>query len=139
MKHVITHFLLGFLFGIGLIVSGMTQPAKVIGFLDIFGNWIPDLAFVMIGAIIINAIAHKFLMRRGKPLFVPEFSLPSKRDLDRPLILGSALFGIGWGLAGFCPGPAIVVIGGLQTPAILFGIGMVCGSALFIVNKKQGS
>ncbi|MBW7875679.1 MAG: hypothetical protein H3C47_06815 [Candidatus Cloacimonetes bacterium] len=137
MKQQITHFIIGILFGIGLLLSGMTQPGKVIGFLDIFGNWVPDLAFVMIGAILINSIAHKFLMRRGRPLFGTGFNLPSKKDLDRPLIQGSILFGIGWGLAGFCPGPAIVSIGGLQTPAILFGIGLVIGASVFIVKKNQ--
>lgn len=136
MKHQITHFLVGILFGIGLMISGMTQPAKVIGFLDIFGNWVPDLAFVMIGAILINSIAHKLLMRRGRPLFGSGFNLPSKKDLDKPLIQGSILFGIGWGLAGYCPGPAIVSVGGLQTPAILFLIGMVLGASIFLTLRK---
>jgi uncharacterized membrane protein YedE/YeeE len=97
----------GVLFGAGLSVAGMLNPAKVVGFLDIFGAWDPSLGFVMAGGILINAIGHYFVMKRGRPLFETSFSLPSLTSIDRPLVLGSIIFGIGWGLAGLCPGPVV--------------------------------
>lgn len=99
----------GALFGVGLVVAGMTQPARVIGFLDVGGAWDPTLAFVMGGAVVVYAIASRWILgHRREPWFDGRFQLPTRRDLDRPLILGAALFGIGWGLAGLCPGPALV-------------------------------
>ncbi len=110
MKTFIVTFLSGLLFGVGLTLSGMTQPSKVIGFLDFFGNWDPSLAFVMGGAILVHGISHRFILKQSSPFLAPKFYLPAKSDVEWQLIAGSALFGIGWGLAGLCPGPAVVSI-----------------------------
>lgn len=98
---------IGALFGAGLAVSGMLNPAKVAGFLDLFGLWDPSLAFVMGGGVVVNFIGHRLVMKRGQPFFADSFKLPTSQDIDRKLIGGAALFGIGWGLAGLCPGPAV--------------------------------
>jgi uncharacterized membrane protein YedE/YeeE len=120
----------GFAFGLGLAISGMMNPAKVIGFLDVAGNWDPTLAFVMGGALLVAAPAYRMILGREHPSLASGFSLPTKTGLDRPLILGSALFGVGWGLVGFCPGPAVAaVVTGL--PAVLgFVAAMLAGMAL---------
>lgn len=104
MKPNVAAFGTGALFAVGLAVSGMTKPSKVIGFLDIAGAWDASLAFVMVGAIAVHFVAHRVVMRRPSPLFDEEFHLPTRKDLDVRLILGAALFGVGWGLGGFCPG-----------------------------------
>jgi uncharacterized membrane protein YedE/YeeE len=120
----------GFIFGLGLAISGMMNPAKVIGFLDVAGNWDPTLAFVMGGALLVAVPAYRLILGRGHPALAGAFSLPAKTRLDAPLVLGSALFGVGWGLVGFCPGPAVAaVVTGL--PAVLgFVAAMVAGMAL---------
>ena len=120
----------GSIFGLGLAISGMMNPARVIGFLDVTGNWDPTLAFVMGGALLVAVPAYRLILGRGHPALAGGFSLPSKTRLDTPLILGSALFGIGWGLVGFCPGPAVAaVVTGL--PAVLgFVASMLAGMAL---------
>src|SRR5437870_1042194 len=100
--------LAGLVFGLGLIVSGMANPAKVLGFLDLAGHWDPSLAFVMAGAIAVGAVAFALASRRTQSLLGTEMRLPSARHIDRRLVVGSVLFGIGWGIAGFCPGPALV-------------------------------
>jgi hypothetical protein len=97
----------GLLFGVGLFISGMMNPAKVLGFLDVAGAWDPSLAFVMGGALGVNALAFALTRRRARPLFAETFSLPSLLEVDRQLLTGSALFGVGWGLVGLCPGPAL--------------------------------
>ncbi len=97
----------GVLFGFGLSVAQMIDPAKVIGFLDIAGSWDPSLAFVMAGGLIVNTIATYFILKRKRPLFAEFFSLPSKQQVDRRIVIGGAIFGIGWGLAGYCPGPML--------------------------------
>ena len=107
MLNKIFSLLSGLIFGIGLTISSMINPAKVIGFLDITGNWDPSLIFVMIGAIALCSPAFYLLKKRVKPLFSQEFEKPTIKDLDRHLIIGSSLFGLGWGMVGFCPGPAI--------------------------------
>ena len=120
----------GTIFGLGLAISGMMNPARVIGFLDVAGNWDPTLAFVMVGALLLAVPAYRLILGRGHPALAGGFSLPSKTRLDTPLILGSALFGVGWGLVGFCPGPAVtaVVTG---PPAVLgFVAAMLAGMAL---------
>jgi uncharacterized membrane protein YedE/YeeE len=109
MKHLIA-WLSGFIFGIGLIVSGMTQPAKVIGFLDITGNWQMDLMGVMGGALIVHALTRLWILNREKPLFATSFPT-FKSDIDQKLVIGAAIFGLGWGMAGFCPGPALSSLG----------------------------
>ncbi|ATH07165.1 YeeE/YedE family protein [Halobacteriovorax marinus] len=120
----------GFLFAIGLVISGMTNPKKVIGFLDIFGSWDYSLAFVMIGAIAINVLTFNFVKRK-KPLFSLDFILPLKKSVDSRLIIGASLFGIGWGLVGICPGPGIVNLMALNSSAALFVVSMVAGMYLF--------
>ncbi len=120
----------GFVFGLGLAISGMMNPAKVIGFLDVAGTWDPTLAFVMGGALLVAVPAYRLILGRGNPTLASGFSLPTRTGLDTPLILGSALFGVGWGLVGFCPGPAVAaVVTGL--PAVLgFMAAMLAGMAL---------
>jgi uncharacterized protein len=124
-------FAAGLVFGIGLIVSGMADPAKVLGFLDLAGRWDPSLAFVMGGAIAVGALAFGFAARRGTTLLGAPLHLPPTRPIDARLVSGSLLFGIGWGLAGFCPGPALVALGMGQSKAWLFVAAMLAGMALF--------
>lgn len=130
MKTVLSAFLCGLVFAVGLIVGGMTQPGKVIGFLDVVGAWDPSLAFVMGGAVATHAILRPLVMRRGAPVFAVRFSLPTLTAIDARLLAGAALFGAGWGIAGFCPGPAIVATGAGVTRAIVFAMAMLAGMVL---------
>ena len=120
-------FLIGGLFGIGLAVAGMLSPSKIAGFLDIFGLWDPSLAFVMGGGVMINMIGHHLLMKRATPLFGGTFRLPAGQDIDRRLLGGSALFGIGWGLGGLCPGPVISSLLLCPADVVIFAIMMLAG------------
>ena len=117
-------------------MSGMTDTAKVIGFLDVFGNWVPDLAFVMGGAVLVTVIAFRGVLSRNKPLLAKKFSLPSKTALDGSLLGGAAIFGVGWGLYGYCPGPAISALAYLNTETVIFVAAMVSG--MVIANKLPG-
>lgn len=121
----------GLLFGAGLIVSGMANPAKVLGFLDLFGQWDPSLAFVMSGAIAVGVIAFFVARRRGRSWLGTPIQLPSATGVTARLVLGSAVFGIGWGLAGFCPGPALVALGAGVPKAVGFVAAMLAGMAVF--------
>ncbi|CAJ0712325.1 MULTISPECIES: DUF6691 family protein [Ralstonia] len=121
----------GLLFGAGLIVSGMANPAKVLGFLDLFGQWDPSLAFVMAGAIAVGVIAFFVARRRGRSWLGTPIQLPSATGVTARLVLGSAVFGIGWGLAGFCPGPALVALGAGVPKAVGFVAAMLAGMAVF--------
>ena len=112
----------------------MTQPARVIGFLEPIGGWDPTLAFVMAGAVAVYAVAHRWVRRRSDPWFDTKFHLPTRRDIDRRLVIGAALFGIGWGLGGLCPGPALVSAGSASIGAVLFVIAMVAGMYLHEVH-----
>lgn len=124
---LLSHFFTGLLFGIGLVVSGMSNPAKVLNFLDIAGNWDPSLIFVMGGAVAVAFLGFRLVLARQAPLLAPTFQVPTRRDLDARLISGAAMFGLGWGLSGLCPGPAFTAIGAL-TPAILtFVVAMMAG------------
>jgi uncharacterized membrane protein YedE/YeeE len=123
-------FAAGLVFGIGLIVSGMTDPAKVIGFLDVAGPWDPSLAFVMAGAILVGFFAFSVARRRTRTFFGGALELPSRRDIDARLIAGSGVFGVGWGLAGFCPGPALVAFGAGYDQAVVFVLAMLAGMLL---------
>jgi uncharacterized membrane protein YedE/YeeE len=123
--------LAGFVFGIGLIVSGMFNPAKVLAFLDLAGRWDPSLALVMVGAIATAAVGFTIADRRGNTLLGGSFHLSSARDIDRRLVLGSMAFGAGWGLVGFCPGPALVAIGAGEIKAVVFAASMVVGMLAF--------
>jgi uncharacterized membrane protein YedE/YeeE len=128
--HVAAALIAGLLFGLGLIVGGMTLPSKVIGFLDIAGDWDPSLAFVMAGGIAVFMPLFRIITRRSAPMLTASFAVPTRRDLDGPLILGAALFGIGWGLAGYCPGPAITSVSTLAPSSLLFAAAMVAGFGL---------
>ena len=121
----------GLLFGLGLILSGMTDPSKVIGFLDLTGQWDPSLAFVMGGAILVGAVMFRFGATRKTSLLGESMRLPTSRTIDRRLVLGSLTFGAGWGLAGYCPGPALASVLSGSTKPILFVVTMVAGMALF--------
>ena len=127
----VSSFIVGLIFGIGLIFAGMTDPSKVIGFLDISGLWDPSLAFVMAGAILVGLIAFRFARNRTMNFLGGTIRLPTKNDIDKRLIVGSLLFGMGWGMAGFCPGPALVSLGTGSSKAIIFVISMIAGMALF--------
>lgn len=127
----LSFFAAGLLFAVGLVVGGMTQPAKIVGFLDFAGDWDPSLAFVMLGAIGVHAISYRLIMKRPSPLFAPKFLVPTRRDIDVSLVAGSALFGIGWALGGFCPGPAITSLGAVSTNAALFVVALLGGHWAF--------
>lgn len=126
----------GLIFGFGLILSGMANPAKVLNFLDIAGHWDPSLAFVMGGAVIVTAIGYRLIFRRSKPVLDESFHIPTTRQIDGKLVLGAAVFGIGWGLVGLCPGPALVSIA-LASPAIFsFVPAMLIGVVLAAWMKR---
>lgn len=127
MKSALSPLGAGLVFGIGLGLSGMTQPAKVIAFLDVFGAWDPSLMFVMMGAIAVHYGFGRWIRRRERPLLDTRFHLPTATRVDTNLIAGSAIFGIGWGLGGFCPGPAIVTLGSGALPAFVFVAAMAVG------------
>ncbi len=131
-------FLVGLLFGLGLIISGMTDPSKVIGFLDLAGAWDPSLAFVMGGAILVGAGAFTIAKKRQRSLLGAPMQLSSATELDKGLLIGSLVFGIGWGLSGFCPGPAVVSAAAGQPKALIFVASMLAGMALYIVIERRG-
>jgi uncharacterized membrane protein YedE/YeeE len=130
MKSAISAFIAGLIFGLGLILSEMVNPQRVRGFLDIAGNWDPTLVFVMGGAVLVTAIGFRLAFLRSKPWFSPAFSVPTNRIIDSRLVLGAVLFGIGWGIAGFCPGPAIVGLATLNTDILVFVLAMIVGMKL---------
>jgi len=129
-------FASGLVFGLGLILAGMTDPGKVIGFLDLAGNWDPSLAFVMIGAILVGLFAFTAARRRTRTFFGGAMHLPKKSDVDRRLVLGSVIFGIGWGLAGYCPGPALVSAGAGQEQGLVFLVAMLAGMLVYVVAER---
>jgi uncharacterized membrane protein YedE/YeeE len=120
----------GFVFGTGLWVSGMANPKKVLGFLDVTGNWDASLMLVMAGAVAVTLIGFRFVLARSKPLFSEKFEIPTRKDIDVPLVAGSAIFGIGWGIAGYCPGPALTALATLSTESIVFVAAMIVGGLL---------
>jgi uncharacterized membrane protein YedE/YeeE len=130
MMQLAAAFATGIIFGLGLSISEMINPARVTGFLDITGHWDPTLVFVMGGALAITIPAFALILRRSRPLLDGEFYLPMKRAVDRPLILGAAIFGIGWGLGGFCPGPALAALASGSPAVLLFVVAMVAGQWL---------
>lgn len=127
----------GLVFGIGLAIAGMTDPAKVQDFLDVTGGWDPSLAFVMIGAIAVHAALGWLIRRRSGPVFAPRFALPTRTDLDPKLLGGAALFGVGWGLGGICPGPGLVDLGSGLGAAFVFVIAMAIGMTLQRVTMPE--
>jgi uncharacterized membrane protein YedE/YeeE len=118
---------LGLLFGAGLVVSGMSDPAKVLNFLDLFGTWDPSLALVMGGAVLVTFVGYRFVLARGEPIVGARFHLPSRNDIDARIVAGPAIFGIGWGLGGFCPGPALTALGLGATGTLAFIPAMIVG------------
>jgi len=137
MSRSVSALLIGLLFGAGLAVSGMMNPAKVLGFLDIAGDWDPTLAFVMGGALIIALPATLLARRRKHPVLAETFDMPTKRSIDTPLIVGSALFGLGWGLVGFCPGPAFAALATNLWQPGLFVVAMLGGMLIFHVLRRN--
>jgi len=131
MRRIGSSFVSGVLFGAGLTISQMVNPRKVTDFLDFFGHWDPSLAFVMGGALLVTALGFRLVLRRPHPLFVPEFHLPSGNRVDARLLGGSALFGVGWGLAGFCPGPAVASLAFGLWQSVVFVAAMVLGMLLW--------
>jgi uncharacterized membrane protein YedE/YeeE len=137
MPLILSAFASGLLFGLGLIVSQMVNPAKVLGFLDIFGSWDPSLAFVMGGAVIVSGLGYRIARRRGIPVLAPRLEIPARRDLDARLVGGAVLFGIGWGLVGLCPGPALVDLTFGPVAIFAFVAAMIAGMVLFRVLPAQ--
>lgn len=125
--HLIASYLIGLVFGVGISISGMANPAKVLNFFDVAGAWDPSLAFVMGGAVIITFIGYRFVLRRPTPFLGETFQLPTRADLDLPLIGGSATFGIGWGIAGFCPGGALPALGTGRSEVLIFVAALLVG------------
>jgi uncharacterized membrane protein YedE/YeeE len=134
--NLIAAFAAGLVFGVGLIVSGMTDPGKVIGFLDVFGRWDPSLAFVMAGAIVVGFFAFLFARRRTRAFLGGAMHLPKTRDIDKRLVGGGLLFGVGWGLAGFCPGPALVSFGSGVEQAAVFVAAMLGGMVIYHAAER---
>ncbi len=141
MSIVLAALVSGLIFGFGLAVSGMTQPTRVLGFLDVLGiasgTWDPTLAFVMIGALVVAAPGYLLARRRERPLFADIAAWPNKSDIDRPLVVGAVLFGLGWGLVGLCPGPAIANLGTLSSRVIAFVIAMGVGMLALDVWRRS--
>jgi uncharacterized membrane protein YedE/YeeE len=131
MSRTIAALFAGALFGVGLVVSGMANPQKVVGFLDVAGDWDPTLAFVMGGALLVTVPAFRLILRRPRPVLADGFALPTKSDVDGRLLGGAALFGVGWGLSGFCPGPAVAALSTGLTPVLAFVAAMLVGMAVY--------
>ena len=134
---VLTSLLAGLVFGMGLIVSGMANPAKVLGFLDVGGAWDPSLALVMAVAIAVGMVAFYFAKKRTLSLMGAEMKLPTASPIDRRLLMGSALFGFGWGIAGFCPGPGLVALGMGESKALVFVAAMLVGMLVFELLEQR--
>jgi uncharacterized protein len=130
MRALLVSLLSGVVFALGLGISGMTQPSKIVGFLDFAGNWDPSLALVMVGAIAVYYIVFRIATKWPSPLLAPAFEIPKRRDIDGRLVVGSALFGVGWGLGGFCPGPAIAALAWMAPPVVIFVVAMCAGMYL---------
>jgi uncharacterized membrane protein YedE/YeeE len=136
MKNNIAALAVGVLFAIGLGISGMTRPEKVFGFLDVFGRWDATLIFVMAGAVIVHFVAFRFIVRRKSPLFSADWHLPQKTEITFRLIGGSFIFGVGWALAGYCPGPALTSLASFQIRPFIFFVSMILGMFLFRVADR---
>jgi uncharacterized membrane protein YedE/YeeE len=133
---VVMALLVGLLFGLGLILSGMSDPAKVLGFLDLAGNWDPSLAFVMGGAVLIGSLAFPFVTKRSKSILGDPMRLPTATKIDRRLVLGGLTFGVGWGMAGYCPGPALASLAQGGIKPMLFVIAMLAGMGVFELLER---
>lgn len=140
-KHSLSAFIAGLIFSFGLLLSGMANPEKVLGFLDLFGAWDPSLALVMGGAIMVGLPTFWLARKRSAAVLGGPIQLPTNRSLDRRLLLGSLAFGVGWGLAGFCPGPGIVASGAGESGAIVFALAMIAGMLAFrwLENRRHNA
>jgi uncharacterized membrane protein YedE/YeeE len=140
LRYVVS-FVCGLLFGAGLALAGMTRPQKVLGFLDVAGHWDPSLLFVLAGAVAIAAVAFHFILRRKSPLLARSFDLPTSTSIDRKLVVGALIFGLGWGLAGYCPGPAIALLAAPDAEAFYFLPALLAGWWLygFVARGGEGS
>lgn len=131
---IVSQFVIGLIFGLGLVISGMSDPAKVLNFLDLAGigsgTWDPSLAFVMAGAVAVTFVGYNRIQKQPRPVFGEKFHLPTKQELDLRIISGPAVFGVGWGLAGFCPGPAVTALGFGSSAAVIFVAAMAAGMML---------
>lgn len=137
MKNALAALVVGFIFAIGLGLSGMTQPQKVIGFLDFFNQWDPSLIFVMLGAIFVHFVTYKIIRKKNSPLLSAHWHVPTKKEITPALLIGSFIFGIGWALGGFCPGPAITSIASFDKMPVIFVTSMLIGMLVFrMVDKK---
>ncbi len=137
MKNGLAALVVGFVFAIGLGISGMTQPQKVVGFLDLFGNWDPSLIFVMLGGIVVHFVTYRLIRKLKSPLFSTDWNVPTKKEITPALVTGALLFGIGWGLGGFCPGPAVTSLASFEAKPFIFVLSMLVGMFLFrLVDKK---
>ncbi len=138
MKSTILAFVSGLLFGLGLAISGMTDRQVILGFLDLFGEFNPQLVYVLAGAVVFTAISFRFVLRLPRPVFATGFQLPAATAVDRQLLLGAALFGVGWGLIGYCPGPALVGLAGGLRDAMIFVPAMLAGSFTHYLTDRRG-
>jgi len=139
VKQKLVAFASGLLFAVGLGVSGMTHPTKVLDFLDFTGDWDPSLALVMGGGVLVNLVFFQWVLRRGRPLLAASFGLPPFTRVDVPLVAGAVVFGVGWGLGGFCPGPALVSAVTGATPVVAFVVSMLAAMAVFDASRGRWS
>ncbi len=142
MKNNLAALAVGFLFALGLGISGMSRPDKVFGFLDLFGKWDASLLFVMIGAISVHFLAQKLILKRNTPLFAKQFFIPTSKEITKPLFVGAFIFGVGWGLTGYCPGPALASLMSFQLRPLIFVLSMLAGMFFFrlyqyLINQKR--
>lgn len=141
MMRYLSFFIAGALFAAGLVISGMTQPSKVIGFLDFGGDWDPSLAFVMGGAVLVHSVAYRLISGRVSPIWAQSFQIPTRRDIDAPLLFGAALFGAGWGLAGYCPGPAVASVVAGEPATLTFAASLALTMILYslVTGRVSGT
>lgn len=139
MRRTLVALAAGIVFGLGLAMSGMTDPARVIGFLDVAGRWDPTLAFVMGGALLVTLPAFRLLRLMRSPVFAPSFVMPTKRDLDARLLAGAGLFGVGWGLAGLCPGPALTALVSGRGAIVAFVLAMIAGQLVYRATMSRAA
>ncbi len=137
-------YLIGLVFGVGILIAGMANPAKVLNFFDVAGTWDPSLAFVMGGALLTTLVGYRLVLRRDRPLLDTGFSLPTRQDVDARLVGGSAVFGLGWGLSGFCPGGALPALGTLDVRVVMFVAALIAGMLAArgiqaLMNPKAGT
>ncbi|UXR65011.1 YeeE/YedE family protein [Bdellovibrio bacteriovorus] len=137
IQQAVLAFMAGLVFAVGLAVSGMTQPQKVIGFLQLGEGWDPSLMFVMIGAIPVHMISYRWMRGRPSPLFDTQWHVPQSKDITKPLLIGAGLFGLGWGLGGFCPGPGLTSLGAGQMSAVYFVPAMLVGMGLYRLYSQK--